>query len=384
MKIIYSFFCSILFMGFNFDANGQTAKRFYLFGNISGVITGTIELSDHFGDDTSYIINRKKAEIINGKFQINGTLQYPLYVYLTYKNAEGKSIHSTEFFLSAGSQFFDANYDPSKSNLQAKITRSKSNDEYEKSYLPRFNEIRKKEQSTYQDYNLFEKIQTTESVAFVDSIQLERKKLTDIQDSIFYNYIVLNPKSYVGLWALAKRLELNYTVTDNRAFEALDEKLQRSFLGKTVEQKIANHKKTIVGAFFPDFTVVDIDSNETKFVNTNLEANTILFVDMWFSRCTPCIAQFPKLKEIYNLYKNKGFQIIGLSVKERSFQEWKDATKKHQFLWPQYLDTREFAIYKLNIQSFPTNFLIDSNGNIIARDLEPIQLKNILEKRYIH
>jgi alkyl hydroperoxide reductase subunit AhpC len=85
------------------------------------------------------------------------------------------------------------------------------------------------------------------------------------------------------------------------------------------------------------------------------------------------------LKETYEKYKDKGFEIIGISTDRIRYKEkWEEAIQKYALLWPQYWDQDGEASSKLSINKFPTNFLLDSRGHIIRKDLRPVELDQFL------
>jgi peroxiredoxin len=103
------------------------------------------------------------------------------------------------------------------------------------------------------------------------------------------------------------------------------------------------------------------------------------FVDFWYSNCNPCIAQFPHLKETYAKYKDKGFEVIGISTDRlKDKKKWEEAIQRFELSWPQYWDQDGVASSKLSINKFPTNFLLDSQGKIINKDLRPVELEQFL------
>ena len=89
-------------------------------------------------------------------------------------------------------------------------------------------------------------------------------------------------------------------------------------------------------------------------------------IDFWASWCGPCRASFPHLREMYRLYGEKiGF--ISLSV-DKDEKEWQKALGEEKLPWPQFLAAKELvknvgSLY--NITSIPTFLLIDPNGKII-------------------
>ncbi len=90
---------------------------------------------------------------------------------------------------------------------------------------------------------------------------------------------------------------------------------------------------------------------------------------------------FEKLKTIYQKYRFKGFEIIGISTDEKKNKaDWKKAIIRYNLSWKHFWDVNGFWAQKLSINSFPTNFLLDNTGKIIAKNIEPTELEKLLEK----
>ena len=73
----------------------------------------------------------------------------------------------------------------------------------------------------------------------------------------------------------------------------------------------------------------------------------IVLIDFWASWCPPCRRDMPNLVAAYKKYKNKGFEIVGISL-----QGWK---------------TSGAQLYGVN--SIPHTVLVDKDGTIIAKNL---------------
>ena len=108
-----------------------------------------------------------------------------------------------------------------------------------------------------------------------------------------------------------------------------------------------------------------------------------VLIDFWFSHCVPCIVQFPKLRELYEQYRYKGFQIIGISIDAKKDKgEWLKAIAKYKLSWDHFLDTDHFEASRLSVSTYPTTFLLGSDGKIISRNLELSELEEFLKKEY--
>lgn len=114
----------------------------------------------------------------------------------------------------------------------------------------------------------------------------------------------------------------------------------------------------------------------------------VVLIDFWASWCPPCVKEQPELVKLYKQYKNKtftagnGFEIYGVSLDSKR-ENWEKAIAKWKISWTQVSDLKFWSspvarIY--NLQEIPANFLIDSNGNIIAKDLHGHDLEEFLKK----
>ena len=107
----------------------------------------------------------------------------------------------------------------------------------------------------------------------------------------------------------------------------------------------------------------------------------VVFLDFWASWCGPCRVSNKSLVKLYSKYKNKGFEILGVSLDDEK-QKWKNAIKQDKITWLQVNDGGGWeakTAIAWNISAIPTSFLIDKEGKLLAMDLEGKELEKALK-----
>ena len=118
---------------------------------------------------------------------------------------------------------------------------------------------------------------------------------------------------------------------------------------------------------------------------TSLQGKYVL-VDFWASWCKPCRAQNPSLLRLYQKYNDKGFTILGVSLDSKK-DAWLKAIHSDKLEWQQVSDLNLWnnAVAKqYKITSVPQNYLLDTKGVIIAKNLNEEELNEVLEKELTH
>lgn len=106
----------------------------------------------------------------------------------------------------------------------------------------------------------------------------------------------------------------------------------------------------------------------------------VVLLDFWASWCMPCRVANRSLVKLYSKYKDKGFEIFGVSLDE-SESEWKRAITKDRITWTQVIDPRGWdaqTAIRWNVSALPTNFLINKEGKVVGYNLEGRKLEKAI------
>lgn len=138
--------------------------------------------------------------------------------------------------------------------------------------------------------------------------------------------------------------------------------------------KIIDHlnilEKVAIGKKFTDFEMADPDGTMRK-LSDYVGQGKVVLIDFWASWCPPCRADMPHLVALYDQYKKKDFEIVGISL-DRTADAWVKGIKDLHMTWPQLSDVKFWqcegaTLYGVN--SIPHTVLVDKDGTIIGKNL---------------
>jgi thiol-disulfide isomerase/thioredoxin len=157
---------------------------------------------------------------------------------------------------------------------------------------------------------------------------------------------------------------------------------QRTLYARIIKEYPASDRTEVVGrlvgkldAVGKTFDLTFNDATSGTEVSTRNLRGKIVVVDFWATWCSPCVAEMPRMKQLYATYHNKGVEFIGVSLDrsqaEGGLDELKAFVTKNQIPWPQFYQGNgwesDFS-FGHGINSIPTVFLVDQNGKLVSVD----------------
>jgi len=229
------------------------------------------------------------------------------------------------------------------------------------------------------DYYGAKKKYTTE-----EKVEAVKQKAAEQDRKLKLRFISKNPASLVSVYLLTGLMNTLPLKELEQKFNTLSEESRQSGLAAGLRNKIEGSRATAVGNAAIELNKKDINGHPVTLAA--LKGKYVL-LDFWGSWCGPCRQSHPHLKSLYEKYKSKGFEIVGIAQEQgsdlgKSRKSWLNAIEVDGIDWIQVLnneDVQKFDVVKAyGVTAFPTKVLLDREGKIIARyvgDSEEIDRK---------
>jgi Peroxiredoxin len=311
----------------------------------------------------------------NGKFSKNiNILNDKEPSFISIKNQAGKQLL---MLLTESGEKININY--SKGNYT--IDGSKGS--------TRIKELNDNLSKTFTSIDSLSKIINDEKTSETDfqSAQVAISKIFIDQKRYSIRFIIENPKSYASVFALYQQYPNGTKIFNTRedflyykvVLDSMDTRyrnaeymtiIKRDFdeMQRTLELQNKFNNETIEEINYPDFELPDRNGKKIKL--SSLQGKVILLV-FWASIQDGNQFDNKLLSDIYEKYNSKGLEIYQVAF-DTDRELWLRALNSQQLPWINVCDFKgrgslPFGLY--NVQKLPSNFIIDKDGQIIARDM---------------
>ena len=134
-----------------------------------------------------------------------------------------------------------------------------------------------------------------------------------------------------------------------------------------------------IGAAVPEITLPNV---KDSMVTLSSFKGKVVLIDFWASWCGPCRQANPFVVKLYKKYKDRGFEVFGVSIDSKK-EAWIKAIKQDKIKFTQVIDNGGWnskVAETYGISQIPTNFLLDKNGNLFAVDAEGKELDKLINQ----
>ncbi|TVQ93348.1 MAG: AhpC/TSA family protein [Bacteroidetes bacterium] len=232
-------------------------------------------------------------------------------------------------------------------------------------------------------------------VAIREELKQAYRDIKKQQRSFVIRIIEDNPNSLASILALYQYFEDHMLLRENDHFEyfemlsktlcdiyptnkhVIDLKKRVADHKREERQRMLNEQNLAAGKPAPEIVLPDPEGNQVAL--SSLQGNLVL-VDFWAAWCPPCRKANRTLGKLYEKYKDRGFEIYGVSL-DRTREQWLNAIEADNITWHQVSDLRFMnspVVNLYNISEIPHTVLVDREGNIIARNFPVEELESLL------
>ncbi|MFV0472198.1 MAG: redoxin domain-containing protein [Paludibacteraceae bacterium] len=219
------------------------------------------------------------------------------------------------------------------------------------------------------------------SQTFNDSIMRREQSIHAMNSQSIHRFVMEHSNDFFSLYLL--QTQLDNEPEDERIlplFSDLSKTIRNTTLGKNFADKLQKQQATSTGSIAPYFEGEDIDGNPVKLSDFRGKYLLILF---WSSDCDHCLNELPDIEKIFKQFTGENFTILAIAQDAIDRKNnWAEFVKARNLPWTNLFDERinnkkKFAML-YNVQRIPTNFLLDKDGKIMAKNLYGEKLVNKL------
>ena len=358
-------------------------KEFLLRGSIVGQTSGDI-FAVSFKDGKML---KDSIAIVNGKFTYKGTVAEPTKVYLSL-NKDGNSDESNNaiaVFIEPGSMTIRLRKDHFDEAVMTGSGTQLENDELNR--LKKTVNIALAPLAKAYDKANLAYIAVMKRTKNEDSLQYYLDRATEAKNAmepylkkigaIENRFIKEHPTSYVTASMMRYKVSGMTVKQIQSVYDKMPREMQQGDYGLAVRRSLDNLKRGSPGA--KAFRFVTMDIHGTPLRLADFEGKYVL-LDFWASWCVPCRKGNPHLIKLYQRYKDRGLEIIGIADDDNKPEAWKKAVAKDGIgMWKHVLrgyvraqrGKEDPANGDLSdhygIHTLPTKIFIDPEGIIIGR-----------------
>ncbi|WP_374165943.1 redoxin domain-containing protein [Arcticibacter sp. MXS-1] len=202
------------------------------------------------------------------------------------------------------------------------------------------------------------------------------------QDVEIADFIKKHPSSIVTAYVLYRNYSYRLSPEEiDRYVSQLAPQLQESQYARVLHELSKTLRTVEQGRPAPDFA---LNTPEGKEIRLSDFKGKYVLVDFWASWCPPCREDNPNVVQAYNKYKDKGFEILGVSL-DRNKASWEKAIRDDKLTWTHvsdlaYWKSKAAAIY--GVRAIPANVLVAPDGKIVGKNLRGEELQAKLQEIY--
>lgn len=360
---------------FAFACNKLEKNEFLINGSAKGVKDGTSIYLNLQGENGFLV--KDSAVIKNEKFNLKGTIETPEIGFIRMAANNG----DFPFILEHGKINIEVNKDTIQISKLSGTLNNEKLQSYNNESKVVFNKIIK---YNVENQMTWIKAKKENDSATMNKLNAGLKSFQQELNDVSVKFVKNNPEAFLSVLLIENFITRQHLPVEE--IKVLFSKINKEYSNSKSAlniKKILNEYSSLESNSdvikAQEFSAKNPDGKE---ISLKESLGKVTIIDFWASWCGPCRAENPNVVALYNQYHEKGLNIIGVSL-DKDAAKWKEAIAKDGLTWSQVSNLKfwDEPIAKLyNVKAIPAMFILDANGNIVAKDLKGEALKAKVEE----
>jgi thiol-disulfide isomerase/thioredoxin len=363
-------------------------KTFTIKGVLTGAHVDSVTLY-YEGDGGKYM--HETNPVSNNDFTLTGNISHPVSARIIFIKAgeviprKQQESRMREFYIEPTAMAITG--DPVDAKTLG-LTGSKTETEYEElnSKVALIREEMKPLEEIYNRVNeeYMNAVKNKKASSILDSLKYIAADLHDKfepynarQKKVIYQFFTDHPNSYVTLDMMKYYVSGMSLDSTKQVYNAFNDELKATPAAQELVRHIKQIEAGLPGAIAPLFTKTDINGKSLSLADFK---GKYVMLDFWASWCVPCRKSNPHMIELYNKYKNKGFDVIGIADDDGKVAVWNAAVAQDKVgIWHnvlrglkmdmilKHIPNPDDLSQQYGVASIPTKILIGPDGKILGR-----------------
>lgn len=215
-----------------------------------------------------------------------------------------------------------------------------------------------------------------------DSIMAKKESIIKAVQDTTFAFTKANIKNKMGEYMLISSIQYFTAQQNIELLSETDSNFQKKpeveHLAKMFQQIIAQEEASakmeseLLNKSFIDAKLMNRQGEQVN-LSSFVGKGKYVLIDFWASWCGPCIQEIPTLIEAHRMYKDKGFDIVGISIDE-DLSAWHKTIEAKGMTWTHLSDADNSVAQLYKVPGIPCTLLTDKDGTIIAMNLRGSEL----------
>lgn len=196
-------------------------------------------------------------------------------------------------------------------------------------------------------------IDKSDKSSFIKTLYLRNEDLVPIQVVTNYYWEDMHEYSIIQISNLKLNdngISINYSVDSIPSFYSISSYKEQQ------RKSILN-----TGEIMPSWKLTSLTGDS---ISSAQFETPLTLIDFWYKGCIPCVNAIPQLQKIFDEYRLRGLQVLGLNPYDKNDGDLKKFLTYRNVSYPIVLNAREIA-NTCKVDTYPTIFLVNQKGKIL-------------------